>query len=87
MVCDVEIVGWSGKVHYRRPATHPMVGEALARLDYSVRLPAGATLADLEVMPHDYGAEVSIGDDWSLTVSHSRKDCGKPEATEKPCHK
>jgi protein gp37 len=33
----VEVVGPGGKVHYRRPAGDPLIGEAIARPGYSVR--------------------------------------------------
>ncbi len=57
---QVEIIGPSGAVHYRRPISHEMVRDALKTPDYAVRWPGCRDMRKLDDLPQNCKATVTF---------------------------
>lgn len=53
MTTIVQILGPSGAVHYTRPVTDPMIGEALKTPGYAVRWPGIFNTGALDELPRE----------------------------------
>ena len=77
MSYQIEILGPTGAVHYRRPIDHQMVRDALTTPGYAVRWPGCRDMRKLDDLPQNCKAEVTFPAEGMTAAC--------PKREQKPC--
>jgi hypothetical protein len=82
-IYQIEILGPTGEVHYRRPIDHQMVRDALTTPGYAVRWPGCRDMRKLNDLPQNCKAEVTFPVE-GMTAACPNSDATKTAAAGKP---